>query len=198
MTIDNTKQTNTNEQEIIKTIWQNKYFILGFSLLFTLISYIYIHFNTKKPTPSYQGSLLVEVGEIITKNQTKYLIEQPADIATITIRERGEGFQYAIPKYTKNIFSLTYTANNSSLVKKGLETAYQSIINRHQKKLKGFDNYTMTKKIGTIEVREQPAKKQRKSLLVSVAFIISFITSTFLIFLKNLISDSIRSQEKVK
>ena len=53
-------------RELFKTIWDKRFFIIIFTFIITLISFIYV--LLKNPTPVYEGILSVQIGEIQSEN----------------------------------------------------------------------------------------------------------------------------------
>ena len=53
-------------RELFKTIWDKRFFIIIFTFIITLISFIYV--LLKNPTPVYEGILSVQIGDIQSEN----------------------------------------------------------------------------------------------------------------------------------
>ena len=49
-------------KELFKTIWDKRFFIIIFTFIITLISFIYV--LLKNPTPVYEGKIYFEMGEM--------------------------------------------------------------------------------------------------------------------------------------
>ena len=68
-------------RELFKTIWDKRFFIIIFTFIITLISFIYV--LLKNPTPVYEGILSVQIGEIQSENFGNKIIETPQNLSYI-------------------------------------------------------------------------------------------------------------------
>ena len=62
-------------RELFKTIWDKRFFIIIFTFIITLISFIYV--LLKNPTPVYEGKIYFEMGEMKGETYGSKLIENP-------------------------------------------------------------------------------------------------------------------------
>ena len=64
----------------------------------------------------------------------------------------------------------------------------QKFLNRHNSKIKLYEKFIETKKIGEISISNQPINLPKKKLIVIVSFVSGLILSFFLVFLLNFIT----------
>ena len=84
MQVQENKILNEDEidlRELFKTIWDKRFFIIIFTFIITLISFIYV--LLKNPTPVYEGILNVQIGEIQSENFGNKIIETPQNLSYI-------------------------------------------------------------------------------------------------------------------
>ena len=84
MQVQENKILNEDEidlRELFKTIWDKRFFIIIFTFIITLISFIYV--LLKNPTPVYEGNLSVQIGEIQSENFGNRIIETPQNLSYI-------------------------------------------------------------------------------------------------------------------
>ena len=166
-------------RELFLTIWSKKVFIVLLTFIVTVSSILYINFKPYEPL--YQGKLLVEIGEVFNKNNDSQLIDYPGNLVKI-IEENLSGLISSIPRNTNNLIELSVSSKNKSDIKDTLTSAYDFIVNRHNEKTKLYEKFTHTKKVGDINIGNEPVNKPKKKLIVAVSFVTGFILSIFLVF----------------
>ena len=166
-------------KELFLTIWRKKVFIVLLTFIVTVSSILYINFKPYEPL--YQGKLLVEIGEVFNKNNDSQLIDYPGNLVKI-IEENLSGLISSIPRNTNNLIELSVSSKNKSDIKDTLTSAYDFIVNRHNEKTKLYEKFTHTKKVGDINIGNEPINKPKKKLIIAVSFVTGFILSIFLVF----------------
>ena len=166
-------------RELFLTIWRKKVFIVLLTFIVTVSSILYINFKPYEPL--YQGKLLVEIGEVFNKNNDSQLIDYPGNLVKI-IEENLSGLISSIPRNTNNLIELSVSSKNKSDIKDTLTSAYDFIVNRHNEKTKLYEKFTHTKKVGDINIGNEPVNKPKKKLILAVSFVTGFILSIFLVF----------------
>ena len=174
--------------ELFKTIWDKRFFIIIFTFIITLISFIYV--LLKNPTPVYEGKIYFEMGEMKGETYGSKLIENTNDLASlinITFNENSsfskeENPNALLKKDTTKILEITYFGENKDNIKNKLEKIKEFIMVRHQKLSNFYDIAVQTEQIGDIKISEESINKPKKALIVTVAFITGFILSIFLVF----------------
>ena len=175
-------------RELFKTIWDKRFFIIIFTFIITLISFIYV--LLKNPTPVYEGKIYFEMGEMKGETYGSKLIENTNDLASlinITFNENSsfskeENPNALLKKSTTKILEITYFGENKDNIKNKLEKIKEFIMVRHQKLSNFYDIAVQTEQIGDIKISEESINKPKKALIVTVAFITGFILSIFLLF----------------
>ena len=175
-------------RELFKTIWDKRFFIIIFTFIITLISFIYV--LLKNPTPVYEGKIYFEMGEMKGETYGSKLIENTNDLASlinITFNENSsfskeENPNALLKKGTTKILEITYFGENKDNIKNKLEKIKEFIMVRHQKLSNFYDIAVQTEQIGDIKISEESINKPKKALIVTVAFITGFILSIFLVF----------------
>ena len=175
-------------RELFKTIWDKRFFIIIFTFIITLISFIYV--LLKNPTPVYEGKIYFEMGEMKGETYGSKLIENTNDLASlinITFNENSsfskeENPNALLKKDTTKILEITYLGENKDNIKNKLEKIKEFIMVRHQKLSNFYDIAVKTEQIGDIKISEEAINKPKKALIVTVAFITGFILSIFLVF----------------
>lgn len=165
-------------RELFKTIWDKRFFIIIFTFIITLISFIYV--LLKNPTPVYEGNLSVQIGEIQSENFGNKIIETPQNLSYIL--EVEFKVNPNIAKGTTSILEIKYSNEDKARIKTILEDVKKFIITKHENDTSFYKNKIMTKQIGDIKISEEAINKPKKSLIVTVAFITGFILSIFLVF----------------
>ena len=165
-------------RELFKTIWDKRFFIIIFTFIITLISFIYV--LLKNPTPVYEGNLSVQIGEIQSENFGNRIIETPQNLSYIL----GIEFKVnsTIAAGTTSILEIKYSNEDKERIKTILEDAKKFIITKHENDTLFYKNKIMTKQIGDIKISEEAINKPKTALIVTVAFITGFILSIFLVF----------------
>ena len=164
--------------ELFKTIWDKRFFIIIFTFIITLISFIYV--LLKNPTPVYEGILNVQIGEIQSENFGNKIIETPQNLSYIL--EVEFKVNPNIAKGTTSILEIKYSNEDKARIKIILEDVKNFIITKHENDTSFYKNKIMTKQIGDITITEEAINKPKKALIVTVAFITGFILSIFLVF----------------
>ena len=175
-------------RELFKTIWDKRFFIIIFTFIITLISFIYV--LLKNPTPVYEGKIYFEMGEMKGETYGSKLIENTNDLASlinITFNEnlsfsKEENPNALLKKGTTKILEITYLGENKDNIKNKLEKIKEFIMVRHQKLSNFYDIAVQTEQIGDIKISDEAINKPKKALIVTVAFITGFILSIFLVF----------------
>lgn len=181
MQVQENKILNEDEidlRELFKIIWDKKFFIIIFTFIITLISFIYV--LLKNPTPVYEGILSVQIGEIQSENFGNKIIETPQNLSYIL--EVEFKVNPNIAKGTTSILEIKYSNEDKARIKTILEDVKKFIITKHENDTSFYKNKIMTKQIGDIKISEEAINKPKKSLIVTVAFITGFILSIFSVF----------------
>ena len=181
MQVQENKILNEDEidlRELFKTIWDKRFFIIIFTFIITLISFIYV--LLKNPTPVYEGILSVQIGEIQSENFGNKIIETPQNLSYIL--EVEFKVNPNIAKGTTSILEIKYSNEDKARIKTILEDVKNFIITKHENDTSFYKNKIMTKQIGDITISEEAINKPKKALIVTVAFITGFIFSIFLLF----------------
>ena len=165
-------------RELFKTILDKRFFIIIFTFIITLISFIYV--LLKNPTPVYEGILSVQIGEIQSENFGNKIIETPQNLSYIL--EVEFKVNPNIAKGTTSILEIKYSNEDKARIKTILEDVKNFIITKHENDTSFYKNKIMTKQIGDIKISEEAINKPKKALIVTVAFITGFILSIFLVF----------------
>ncbi|MCT7492536.1 Wzz/FepE/Etk N-terminal domain-containing protein [Aliarcobacter cryaerophilus] len=165
-------------RELFKTIWDKRFFIIIFTFIITLISFIYV--LLKNPTPVYEGILSVQIGDIQSENFGNEIIETPQNLSYIL--EVEFKVNPNIAKGTTSILEIKYSNEDKARIKTILEDVKNFIIAKHENDTSFYKNKIMTKQIGDIKISEEAINKPKKALIVTVAFITGFILSIFLVF----------------
>ncbi|QNM91510.1 Wzz/FepE/Etk N-terminal domain-containing protein [Aliarcobacter cryaerophilus] len=165
-------------RELFKTIWDKRFFIIIFTFIITLISFIYV--LLKNPTPVYEGILSVQIGEIQSEIFGNKIIETPQNLSYIL--EVEFKVNPNIAKGTTSILEIKYSNEDKARIKTILEDVKNFIITKHENDTSFYKNKIMTKQIGDIKISEEAINKPKKALIVTVAFITGFILSIFLVF----------------
>jgi len=170
-------------RELFLTIWENKIFITILTVIVTLGAIVYTLMH--KPTPLYQGKVLVEIGEILSENFGSVHFDNPNDLSKII--NNTFNVNASSSKGTRSILEITATNPSKEKIKEHLQDAVNFIIARHQNKAKFYNNYIMTKQVGKIAILNQPINEPKKQLIIVVAFATGLILSIFLVFFKEFI-----------
>ncbi|MCT7546518.1 Wzz/FepE/Etk N-terminal domain-containing protein [Aliarcobacter cryaerophilus] len=165
-------------RELFKTIWDKRFFIIIFTFIITLISFIYV--LLKNPTPVYEGILSVQIGEIQSENFGNKIIETPQNLSYIL--EIEFKVNPNIAKGTTSILEIKYSNEDKARIKTILEDVKNFIITKHENDTSFYKNKIMTKQIGDIKISEEAINEPKTALIVTVAFITGFILSIFLVF----------------
>ncbi|MCT7433808.1 Wzz/FepE/Etk N-terminal domain-containing protein [Aliarcobacter cryaerophilus] len=165
-------------RELFKTIWDKRFFIIIFTFIITLISFIYV--LLKNPTPVYEGILSVQIGDIQSENFGNKIIETPQNLSYIL--EVEFKVNPNIVKGTTSILEIKYSNEDKARIKTILEDVKNFIITKHENDTSFYKNKIMTKQIGDIKISEEAMNKPKTALIVTVAFITGFILSIFLLF----------------
>jgi len=178
-------------RELFKIIWNKRWFILIFTFMVTFFSIVYVYF--KNPIPIYQGSILVEIGEIQSETFGSSLFDNPQNLSTILNRKFD--VQSSVPSGTNNLINISSKSINKDEIKNKIVEAVTFVKKRHKEKSNFYKNSIMTKKIGDIIIGSEAINKPKKKLIVVVSFVTAFILSIFLVFFKEFIS-SLRKEDK--
>ncbi|MGJ0314221.1 Wzz/FepE/Etk N-terminal domain-containing protein [Aliarcobacter cryaerophilus] len=165
-------------RELFKTIWDKRFFIIIFTFIITLISFIYV--LLKNPTPVYEGILSVQIGDIQSENFGNEIIETPQNLSYIL--EIEFKVNPNIVKGTTSILEIKYSNEDKARIKTILEDVKNFIITKHENDTSFYKNKIMTKQIGDIKISEEAINEPKTALIVTVAFITGFILSIFLVF----------------
>lgn len=174
-------------REILKTFIKRKMTIFIVTFVTTISAMIYTWFIP----PIYSGNVLIEIGEVVNINQvTKdekqtyfYYLDNMNNLKEIT--SQFTGLNVTIPSSTSNLLYISMESNNISKIKYTLGKAVQFIINRHQKKIKLYQNNNskirMTQVIGKINISNEPIKP-KKQLIINIGFVSGVMLGIFLAF----------------
>jgi capsular polysaccharide biosynthesis protein len=166
-------------KEIFKTIWAKRVFVVSFTLLVTICTFVFVSLQTKEPI--YKGSVLIEVGELQLENSGLNILDNPNNLATIIVNM----FEHTVasaPKGTNKLIEITNTNTDKAKIKDNLQEVVEFILKRHHEKASFYDKYIMTKQIGKIKIDERAINEPKKSLMVAISFVTGFILSIFLVF----------------
>lgn len=185
------KENEVDLSDLFLIIWKYKIFILLVTVIITIFMGTIYTFNLKKDIKStkalYKASMFVEVG-IVYMETHNFHIESVGDLRVILDRifsndVDNHNLIFNFPR-NRNILEVISVDDNKINVKKKLDEVYTYILNRHKEKVKRFENYTMTEKVGEIKITEDKKdKKDKKDRTVPVILISFFTTLIFSIFL---------------
>ena len=165
-------------RELFKSIWAKRVFVAIFTLIITLISFIYI--LLKNPIPIYQGSLNIQIGEIQSETFGNKIIESPQSLSYIL------GIEFPvnsiIVKGTTSILEIKHSNVDKLKIKTILGDVKNFVITKHENDTSFYKNKIMTKQIGDIKILDEAINKPKKALIVTVAFVTGFILSIFFVF----------------
>ena len=174
-------------RELFSILWKKRVFILLFTFIVTVLTILYVNFKPYEPV--FQGKLLVEIGEVFNKNNDSQLIDYPGNLVKIIEKNLAkDSLKAYIPKDIKylneftNLIEIEVTDKNKKNIENILSDAYQFIINRHNEKTKLYEKFTHTKKVGEININNNPINKPKKKLIFVISFVTGFILSVFLVF----------------
>lgn len=142
-------------RELFKTIWDKRFFIIIFTFIITLISFIYV--LLKNPTPVYEGILSVQIGDIQSENFGNEIIETPQNLSYIL--EVEFKVNPNIAKGTTSILEIKYSNEDKARIKTILEDVKNFIIAKHENDTSFYKNKIMTKQIGDIKISEEAINK---------------------------------------
>lgn len=172
-------------RELWQTIVKRKKIIFLVTTLITTMAVVYAYF--KNPVPIYRGNVMIEVGVGVgvgdaksqiyfdnvyfdNTNNLKSIVEQKFSVTAI------------VPKKTNNILIINADNIDKNKIKNSLNNVVSYVLEKHEKKLKLYDKYIMTKQIGEIKIGSEAVNKPKKKLIVTVAFVTGLILSIFLVF----------------
>lgn len=182
--MSNIHENEIDLRDLFKIIWDKKFFILIFTFLVTFMSLVYVFF--KNPVPLYQGTLLVEIGFVQSKEFGERFMDNANSLSKIVSTKFNIT---ATPvRKTTNLINISSTSTNKEDILKDIMNVLDFIKNRHEKKSKFYQNTIKTKKIGNIVINNTPINKPKKTLIVVVSFVTAFIMSIFIVFFMNFIS----------
>ena len=178
-------------KELFLVLWRKRIFICVFTSFVTLMAVVYVYF--KPYTPIYEGTLNIEIGEVFDKNNSSKLIDFSYNLSKIIEKEFDKyNIIVEIPKKTdpiiNNLIELKVLNNDRTLIAEHIEEVFKFIVNRHNSKIKLYEKFIETKKIGEISISNQPINLPKKKLIVIVSFVSGLILSIFLVFLLNFIT----------
>ena len=178
-------------KELFLVLWRKRIFICIFTSFVTLMAVVYVYF--KPYTPIYEGTLNIEIGEVFDKNNSSKLIDFSYNLSKIIEKEFDKyNIIVEIPKKTdpiiNNLIELKVLNNDRTLIAEHIEEVFKLIVNRHNSKIKLYEKFIETKKIGEISISNQPINLPKKKLIVIVSFVSGLILSIFLVFLLNFIT----------
>lgn len=164
-------------RELFLTLWAKKVFIIMFTMVVTLGAVGYV--TLKKTVPLYEGSVLIEIGEIQSETFGSQILDNPENLIQIL---KVNGISADAPKRTNRILKVSFTSQNKNSIVDKLQKNVKLILERHKKKAKFYKNIIMTQQVGEIEVSSQPINKSKKKLIIAVTFVTGFILSVLLVF----------------
>jgi len=165
-------------RELFLTLKKNKKVIFITIALTMLIAVIYV--LLKNPTPLYQGSMMVEIGEVQNNSLNKTYLDNAYVLKNII--EKKYQATVKIPKHTKSIVIVNVQDINNKKIINKLQIIFKYIISRDEEKSKLYDKYIMTKQVGNIDISKTPVNLPKKKLILAVAFVTGLILSVFLVF----------------
>ena len=172
-------------RELFKTLWDKKIFILIITFLATICGVIYV--LVKNPIPIYEGKVLLEIGEIQHQNGGSSYFDTSSNLAEI-LRIRYD-VQSSVPKGTTKLLEITIANVDKQVIQNNLEKSIQYVMQRHTEKAKFYENYIMTEQLSAIYINPEAINKQKKELIITVAFVTGFILSIFLVFFMQFIQN---------
>ncbi|WP_424686268.1 MAG: Wzz/FepE/Etk N-terminal domain-containing protein [Halarcobacter ebronensis] len=176
-------------KELFKTLWSYKKFIILFTSLITVFSIVYV--MTLNPKAIYKGSLLIKIGEIKTQSSLelidnpynlKYLIESEYNIEKTPKKKTETGIEVSIPRSTNSLIVINAKYYSKTDIKDKIENIYNDLVKNQKEKLKMYDEFIPSKKIGNIKIEDDSINKPKKKLIVLVVFLFGFISSIILVF----------------
>lgn len=178
-------------RELFITLWKKRVFIVVFTILITLVAFLYT--LIKNPNPIYEGNIYFEMGEMKGETFGSKLIENTNDLATlinITFNEDSnpKNTNAQLIKGTTKILEIKYEDEDKELIKNKLNKIKEFILARHETISKLYNIAIDTKQIGEIKISKEPINKPKKALIVTVAFVTGFILSIFLVFFMQFIN----------
>ncbi|RXJ78017.1 hypothetical protein CRV03_03335 [Arcobacter sp. F155] len=179
-------------RKLFKTLWSYKKIIILFTSLVVMLSVAYV--MTLNPKPIYKGSLLVEIGEYKTTENTFINVDNTNNLKVIL--EDKFNVNISTPKRTNSLLEIIVSNTNKSKIEEVINQTYNFVIERHTEKLKTYEKYIPTKKVSEINISDEPINKSKKKLIVTVAFVTGFILSIFLVFFIEFIK-SIKKEDNV-
>ncbi len=181
-------------RELWAVLVRRKKLIWGVTAVVMLLALVYA-FTAK---PVYQGSALVEIGEVINPTEvvfnnkpsksditptTIFYLDNPNTLKDIISTAKQVNAE--VPKKTDNLVQLTYDSTNKDTIVPHLKSAIDYIMKRHQTKAEHYRykgaKVLMTSVVGEISVGNEPIKPKKK-LIVVLAFITGLMLSIFLAF----------------
>ncbi len=180
-------------RELFKTLWAKKIFIVIFTSLVTIAVIVYTFVNN--PIPEYRGTVMIEIGEVKAENGDMIPLDNVNNLAKILSKKFS--IKASVPRRTDTILVITSSNKNTKVIEKNINVAIDFIIARHNEKVKLYEHYIMTKKVGNIEISKQPINQPKKKPIVIAAFIIGFILSIFLVFFIEFIR-SFKEEESIE
>jgi len=180
------KKDTIDLREVWEILVKRKILIISLTLLITSLGIVY----TMTAKPVYQGSVTLELGQIINEQfiDGKYSSLKVNDLDNIynlkMIVSKTTGVSTSVPKSTK-LLTLSATDYSKPAIKQKLEKAINYILNRHQELAKLYAGPSarvkMTQIVRELTIGEQPVKPKKK-LIIIVSFIAGLMFSVFLAF----------------
>ena len=175
-------------RELFEILRNRKKLIFILTTIITIVTILYA--MMLKPIPTYKGSTLVELGQIINEEYSdgKYSSLKINDLDNVyTLKElisTTQAIEVSVPNRT-NLLSLSVTSTNKEIIEPKLTQSVTFILDRHNKiaKLYSGKNYRiyMTHVVNDIKIVDV-TKKPKKKLMIIIAFITGLMLSIFLAF----------------
>lgn len=174
------------------TLVRRKIMIFSVTFFSTLLAGMYVW----NATPTYTGSALVEVGEVVSNAQiigNKQIVQNTTAIFKLDdnlnnlkeITTQATGVTVSIPNGSSSIILLSAESSDSADIKPKLENAVRFIVNRHKEKALLYENDSskirMSALVGEIHVGTEPIKP-KKQVTIVLGFIGGFMLAIFLAF----------------
>ena len=166
-------------------LWSRKIFISIVTLFVTLLSIIYT--TIFPPQKIYKGTLLLEIGEIKTENEL-ILIDHPKDLKYIIKSFTDKDINVDIPRQTNKLLIIEVRNPSKQEIKNSIEEIYLYLREREDRKLKGYDNYIQTLKVGNINISSKPINKMKQQVMISFSFLLGLILSILYILISSFYS----------
>jgi uncharacterized protein involved in exopolysaccharide biosynthesis len=175
-----------NLSELLITVFKYKLLIILIIMITTVGGIVYSW--TVKPV--YEGTVLLEIGEVITNGDNSIIkpLENTNDLIQLLSKTylSSENDAIEFNSLSSTIFvQISYAHNNKQIIQKKLKEISQFVIKRHEDKANFLKkaNFIIrpTMISSTINISKTPIKPNNKSLIVVISFFTGLILSLFVI-----------------